>query len=50
MTEQKARLHSFKLDADVAEGLKAYAKAKYRNNMTHAINEIVREKLKRVKK
>lgn len=48
MSDQK--LMSFKIDKSNREGLKAFARDKYRGNMTQAINEILRDKLKRVKK
>lgn len=50
MESNEPKRMSFMIDADVRAQLQAYAKDKYRNNMTHALNEIVRDKLKRVKK
>ena len=49
MESNEPKRMSFMIDADVREQLKAYPKDKYRN-MTHAVNDILREKFKRVKK
>ena len=50
MESNEPKRMSFMVDADVREQLKAYAKDKCRNNMTHAVNDILRDKFKRVKK
>ena len=50
MTEKKQKAAHFKLDLDVADGLKAYAENKYRGNKTLAVNEILRDKFKRCKR